>query len=40
MKKEYMKPYVGEIALITTEKITTETSDWVDGETGVESSIF
>lgn len=38
MKKEYEKPEVEEISLVTEEAITND--DWVDGEMGLESSIF
>lgn len=41
MKKEYLKPEVEKISLVTEEKITTEGGDdLVDGEMGLESSIF
>ncbi len=39
MKKEYEKPELIEVSLVTEEDITTNT-DWVDGEMGLESSIF
>ena len=38
MKKEYQKPEVEFVSLVAQEAIT---DDWIlDGETGVESSIF
>jgi len=44
MRREYQKPEMEFISLITEEKITNDTmltgDDYVDGETGIESSIF
>lgn len=40
MKKNYLKPEVEMVSLITTEKITTEGEQVPDGEIGLESSIF
>jgi len=40
MKKEYLKPEVELVSLVIEEAITTEGDDVVDGEVGVESSIF
>ena len=44
MKKEYQKPDVDFVSLIAKEEITsgsyTKNDDWVDGEIGLESSIF
>ncbi len=39
MKKEYEKPEVEEVTLVTEEAVTAN-DDWVDGEMGLESSIF
>ena len=39
MKKEYQRPEVEMLSLITEEKITTG-DDVIDGELGLESSIF
>ena len=39
MKKEYEKPELIEVTLVTEENITAN-DDWVDGEMGLESSIF
>lgn len=42
MKKEYQKPEVAYISLLAEEEITTSvvSDDIVDGEMGLESSIF
>ena len=46
MRKEYQKPMVEMVSLITEEKITSDSDaaltsgDVVDGEMGLESSIF
>ena len=39
MKKDYQKPEVEMISLVTTEKVTGD-DDYVDGEMGLESSIW
>ncbi len=39
MKKEYEKPEVEKVSLIIEEAIAND-DDWVDGEIGLESSIF
>ena len=39
--KEYLKPEAEYISLVATEEITTgDDDDFVDGEIGVESSVF
>ena len=38
MKKEYQKPDVEFVSLVAQEEITSD--DYVDGEMGLESSIF
>lgn len=43
MKNEYQKPEVDFVSLIAKEEITSgsyKNDDWVDGEIGLESSIF
>lgn len=40
MEKEYQKPEVEVISLISEEPIADDSDDYVDGEMGLESSIF
>lgn len=40
MKKEYQKPDVVEVVLVSEEIVTSDENDIVDGDMGLESSIF